>query len=66
MVWYISIGQLGYPSGYAPFWLLHTCSLAEYEKLEKVLDFVATPKSISVINILLLLNPKLSSYWEGN
>jgi len=48
--------------GYAPPQLLHTCSLAEYEKLEKVLDIIATTENISVINILLLLNPKHSSY----
>jgi len=35
MACYVSIGQLGYLSGYAPSQLLHTCSLAEYEKLEK-------------------------------
>jgi len=46
--------------------LLHTCSLAEYEKLEKVLDFIATTENISVINILLMLNPKHCSYWEEN
>jgi len=40
--------------------LLHTCSLAECEKLEKVLDFTATTEN-SVINIP-LLNPKHSSY----
>jgi len=28
MVWNISIGQLGCPSGYAPSQLLYTCSLA--------------------------------------
>jgi len=66
MVWNVSIGQLGYLSGYVPFQLLHTCSLAEYEKLEKVLDFIATAENISVINILLVLNPKHSSYWEEN
>jgi len=61
MVWSISIGQLGYLSGYAPSQLLHTCSLAKYEQLEKVLDFITTTKNISVINILLVLNPKHSS-----
>jgi len=35
MVWNISIDQLGSLSGCAPSQLLHTCSLAEYEKLEK-------------------------------
>jgi len=48
--------------GYAPSQLLYTCSLAEYEKLEKVLDFIATIENISVINILLILNPKHNSY----
>jgi len=38
MVWNISIGHLGYLSGHAPSQLLHTWSLDEYEKLEKVLD----------------------------
>jgi len=37
-VWNVSIDQLGYLSGYAPFQLLHTCSLGEYEKLEKSLS----------------------------
>jgi len=60
MVWNISIGQLGYLSGCATSQLLHTCSLAEYGKLKKVLDFIATTKNI---NILLTLNPKHSSYW---
>jgi len=46
--------------------LLHTCSSAEYEKLGKVLDFIATAENISIINILLLLNPNHSSYWEEN
>ena len=39
------IVQLVYLSGCAPFHLLHTCSLAEYEKLEKVLDFIATSEN---------------------
>jgi len=43
-----------------------TCSLAEYKKLEKVLDFLSTTENISVINILLILNPKHSSYCEEN
>jgi len=34
--------------------------------LGKVLDFLATTKNISVINVLLILNPKHSSYWEQN
>jgi len=66
IVWNISIGQLGHLSGCAPLQLVQTCSLAEYEKLEKVLDFIATTKSIRVINILFVLNPKHSSYWEEN
>jgi len=57
-----SIGHLGYPSGYAHAQLLLTCSLAEYVKLEKILGFIATTKNLSVVNILLLLNPKHSSY----
>jgi len=56
------LASLGYLPGCAPSQLLHTCSLAEYEKLEKVLDFVATAENISVINILLVLNPKHSRY----
>jgi len=35
MVWNISIGQFGCLSGCAPSQLLHSCSLAEYEKPEK-------------------------------
>jgi len=62
----ISVGQLGYLSGCAPSQLLHTRSLAEYEKLEQGLDFIATTGNISVINILLVSNPKHSSYWEEN
>jgi len=66
VVWNISIGQLGYMSCCAPPQLLHTCSFAEYDKLKKVFDFLATIENISVINILLVLNPKHSSYWEEN
>jgi len=62
MVWNISIGQLGYLPGCAPSQLLHTCTLAEYEKLKKVLDFTATTNHISVTNILLVRSPKHSSY----
>jgi len=40
--------------------------LPEHGRLGKVLDFLATTKNISVINILLLLNLKHSSYWEGS
>jgi len=32
----------------------------------KVLDVIATTENISVINVLLVLNPKHSSYWEEN
>ena len=66
MVWSISIVQLGYLSVCAPSQLLHTCSLAVYEKLEKLLDFITTAENIGVINIRLLLNPKHSSYREEN
>jgi len=38
---------------------------SEYEKLEKVFDFIVTSENVS-LNILLLLNPKHSSYWEEN
>jgi len=67
MVWSISTGQLGYLSGCAPSQLLHNCSLAKYGKLKRVLDFSATTKNISVLfNILLILHPNHSSYWEEN
>jgi len=71
MVWNIStaagnIIPLGELPGYAPSQLLHTCSVAEYGQLEEVLDFLAATENISVIYILLILNPKHSSYWEGN
>jgi len=62
MAWNISIGQLGCLSGCASCQLLHACSLAEYGKLEKVLDFLATAENITITNILLLLNLKHSSY----
>jgi len=65
MAWSISIGHLGL-AVCAPSQLLHTCSLPEYGRLEKVLDFLATAENISVINILLVLNPEHSSYWEEN
>jgi len=42
------------------------CSLAEREKWKKVLDFLETTGNISVINILLILNPKHSSHWDKN
>jgi len=60
---------------YWPAWLsVQLCFLpalahlliAEYEKLEKVLDFIVTTENTSVINILLILNPEHSSYWEEN
>jgi len=57
----ISIGQLGCLSGDAPPQLLHTSSLAEYGRLEKGLDFIATTGNISVVNTLLIVNPKHSS-----
>ena len=66
MVWNISSGQLVCLSGCAPSQLLHTCSSAEYEKVEKVLYSLATAENISAINILLILNPKHGSYWEEN
>jgi len=56
----ISIAHLG-QSGYASSQLLHTCLLAKYEKLEEALDFLATTKNVSVVIILLILNPKHSS-----
>jgi len=62
MVWNISIHQLGYLAGCAPPQLLYTCSLAEYKKLEKILDFTARTENISDINILLVLNSEHSSY----
>jgi len=46
MVWNISVGQLGCLFGYASSKLPHTCSLAEYEKLEEVLDFIAAAENI--------------------
>jgi len=53
-------------SGYAPSQLPHTWLLAMYQKPEKALDFIATTKTVSIINIFLLLNLKHSSYREGN
>jgi len=55
MAWNIFIGQL---PGCAASHLLHTHSLAEYEKLEKVLDFIATTINSSVITILHIQNTK--------
>jgi len=43
---------------YAPSQLWHTCSLAEDGKLKRALIFLATTESISVINIVLMVNPK--------
>jgi len=63
---YLHLSSLGWLPGCAPSQLLHTGSLAEYGKLEKVLDFTATAENISVINILPVLNPKHSRYWEEN
>jgi len=54
MIWSISIGQPGLAA-----WL---CSLPAPAHPQDS----ATTKNISVINILLLLNPKHSSYWEEN
>jgi len=54
-----SLGQL---PGCAPSQLLHTWSLAERNK--RILDFLAATKTISGSNILRVLNPKHSSYWE--
>jgi len=65
-VWNISTAQLGCLPGCAPSQLLHPCSSAECEKLEKVLDFIATTENITVTNILLVLNSKHSSYREEN
>jgi len=48
ILWNISTGQLGSLAGYAPSQHLHTCSLAENEKMKKVLDFLATTENISV------------------
>jgi len=38
----------------------------KHGRLGKVLDFLATTKNIGVTDILLILNPKHSSYCEGN
>jgi len=65
MVWNISIGQLGLSA-----WL-GSCLAPAHHWLntgdwKKVLDFLLTTKNISVINILLMVNPKYSTYWEEN
>jgi len=67
-LWYgiFPLPSLGWLPGCAPPQLLPTCSSAERGKLEKVLDFIATTNIISAISILLVLNPKHSSYWEEN
>ena len=67
-LWYgiFPLASLGWLPGCGPSQLLHICLLAKHGKLKKVLDFLATTKTISVINIILILNPKLSSYWEEN
>jgi len=46
MVWNISVGQ----PELAPSQLLRTCLSAEYGKLEKVLDFLATAKNFCVLS----------------
>jgi len=66
MVWNISAGQPGLLPSSAPSQLLYTCSSAEHGRLKEVLDFIVATKNISVINILLVLNPKHSSCWEEN
>ena len=58
--------SLGSLPGCAPSQLPPTCLLAEHLRLKKLLDFIATTESIRVISILLLLNPKHSSYQEEN
>jgi len=60
----MELASLGSLPGCAPSQLPHNCSLAEYGRLEKGLDFLATTRNISVINILLVLNPKHSRYGE--
>jgi len=63
MLWNISIGQLGYLSACAPS---HSCTPAHQLKLEKVLDFIGMTENINVFSIVVVLNPKHSSYWEEN
>ena len=66
ILWNFSTGQPGLAAWLyslpGPAHLL----IAEYWKLKKVRGFLATTENISVINILLVLNPKHSSYWEEN
>ena len=66
--WYevLPPASLGWLPPCAPSQLLRSCSLAEHEKLDKVPDSLATTENISVTNILLVLNPKHSYYWEEN
>jgi len=66
MVWNISPGQLGLAGWLCSLPAPAHCSLAEYEKLKKVLDFLATTENICVINIHLVQNPNHISYWEEN
>jgi len=65
-VWSISTGQPGWLSACAPAQLLPSCSSPQRRRLEKVFDFTATTENTSVTNILLILNPKHSSYLEEN
>jgi len=58
--------SLGYLSGYTPSQLLYAYSLAGHGSQEKLFEFSAKTDNISVINILLVLNPKHSTYWEEN
>jgi len=62
----LPLASLGEPPGCAPSQPLRACAAAAHGKLEKVLDFIARTKPISVIKALLVLNPKHSSYWEEN
>jgi len=66
LVWNIPIAQPGLAAWLCSPQLLHTCPGAEHGRLEKVLNFLAMTKNVSVINTLLILNPKHSSYWEEN
>ena len=56
------LASLGWLPGYSLSQLLHTCSLAQHGALEKAIDFLTTTKNISVISILLILNPNHSRY----
>jgi len=56
------MAQLGWLPGCAP---PSSCTAA-HPRLEEVPDFIVTTENISVINILLVLNPKHSSYLEEN